>query len=318
VDGRRTIDTCRRHYLAAGTLACTLFLIFWGGLVTSTGSALSVPDWPLSYGMIQPPLVGGIFYEHIHRQIAAGVGFLTLVLAFWTSRREERRGVRRLAWVALAAVCTQGGLGAITVLFFTPLPVSAAHACLAQTFLCLVVALTYATSHEGTVPAARREDATGLRTAAIALVAGVFVQLVLGAIMRHIDRGQAALAIPDFPLALGQVIPPLDSGPVAIHFAHRVGALVVLVLVGNLVLRAFRSRDARFTRPALGLVALVLVQVTLGAFTVWTAKAVYPTCAHVANGAAVLATGFFLTLRAFRLTSAVEPAGAPSAVPESV
>jgi cytochrome c oxidase assembly protein subunit 15 len=180
-----------------------------------------------------------------------------------------------------------------------------------------VVALAYRTSHEGTIPAGKCFDSTGLRTAAVVLVAGIFGQLVLGAIMRHIDRGQAALAIPDFPLALGQVIPPLDSAPVAIHFAHRVGALVVLALVGNVVVRAFRSGDVRFTRPALGLVALVLVQVTLGAFTVWTAKAVYPTCAHVANGAAVLATALFLALRAFRVTSAPERTAAPSALPES-
>src|SRR5688572_4512896 len=92
-----------RHYWAAATLACTLVLIFWGGLVTSTGSALSVPDWPLSYGMVNPPLVGGVFYEHLHRVIASFVGLLTLILAVWTARTEPRAGVRRLAWIALAA-----------------------------------------------------------------------------------------------------------------------------------------------------------------------------------------------------------------------
>jgi heme a synthase len=293
-----------RHYWAGATLASTLFLIFWGGLVTSTGSALSVPDWPLSYGMLNPPLVGGIFYEHLHRMIASFVGLLTLILAIWTARVEPRVGVRRLAWVALGAVCVQGILGGITVRYFTPLPVSAAHACLAQTFLCLVVALTYATSREWTAAAPARADATGLRAATAIVTAAVFVQLVLGAIMRHVDRGQGALAIPDFPLALGRIIPPLGDPRVAIHFAHRTWAVVVVGLIVNLAIRAFGTGIARFRRPSLGLLALVVVQVALGATTVLTAKAVYPTTAHVATGAAVLALSFFLTLSAFRLLRA--------------
>lgn len=298
-----------RHRWAVATLACTLFLIFWGGLVTSTGSALSVPDWPLSYGMVNPPLVGGVFYEHIHRLIASFVGLLTLVLAVWTSRVEPRPGVRRLGWLALVAVCLQGILGGITVKFFTPLPVSAAHACLAQIFLCLTVALAFTTSQEWAATEPTQHDASGVRPAAAIVTVAVFVQLVLGAIMRHIDRGQAALAIPDFPLALGRIVPPLDSPRVAIHFAHRAWALVVVMLVVWLVMRAAASGDARLRRSAIGLLAIVAVQVTLGASTVLTAKAVYPTTAHVATGAAVLATSFFLTLRSFRRLRRADTAG---------
>jgi heme a synthase len=289
-----------RHYWTAATLAATLFLIFWGGLVTSTGSALSVPDWPLSYGMINPPLVGGVFYEHLHRVIASGVGLMTLILAVWTARRETQPGVRRLAWVALAAVCAQGILGGLTVKLFTPLPISAAHACLAQSFLCLVVALLYTTSREWTAGRSPQDDVAGLRVASATVTGAIFVQLVLGAIMRHIDRGQAALAIPDFPLALGRLVPPLDQAPVAIHFAHRVWAMVVVGLIVRLAVRAWRGGDTRFRRAASALVALVLVQVTLGATTVLTAKAVYPTTAHVATGASVLALSFFIALRSFR------------------
>ena len=73
------------------TVASTLVLIFIGGLVTSTGSGLAVPDWPLSYGMLMPPMVGGVFYEHGHRMVASVVGFLTLVLAVWTARAREPR-----------------------------------------------------------------------------------------------------------------------------------------------------------------------------------------------------------------------------------
>src|SRR5918996_1693124 len=93
--------------------ASTLFLIFAGAMVTSTGSGLAVPDWPNTYGwfMFSFPLskmVGGIFYEHGHRLIASTVGFLILVLAFWLGRTEPRRWVQRLGFIALAAVVTQG------------------------------------------------------------------------------------------------------------------------------------------------------------------------------------------------------------------
>jgi cytochrome c oxidase assembly protein subunit 15 len=130
-----------RHRFAVLTAACTLALIFIGGLVTSTGSGLAVPDWPLSYGMLMPPMVGGVFFEHGHRMAATFVGMLTTVLAVWTARRETRAGVRRLAWAALLAVIAQGLLGGLTVKFLLPAPVSVAHACLAQTFFCIVIAL---------------------------------------------------------------------------------------------------------------------------------------------------------------------------------
>ena len=85
-------------------VGATLFLIFAGGLVTSTGSGLAVPDWPLSFGMLFPPMIGGIFYEHGHRMVAATVGLLTIVLAVWLWRSEERAWVRRLGMVAVGAV----------------------------------------------------------------------------------------------------------------------------------------------------------------------------------------------------------------------
>src|SRR5262245_42148223 len=137
-----------RHRFARLTVGATLMLVFAGGLVTSTGSGLSVPDWPLSYGMLMPPMVGGVRFEHSHRMVATSVGFLTLVLAIWTARREPRRGVRSLAWGALAAVVAQGVLGGLTVIFLLPTPISVSHACLAQTFFCIVIALAYATSRE--------------------------------------------------------------------------------------------------------------------------------------------------------------------------
>ena len=94
----------------------TLFLIFAGAMVTSTGSGLAVPDWPLSYGMVMPPMVGGIFYEHGHRMIAATVGFLTVLQAIWLQLREPKRRVRILGWCSVGAVIAQGLLGGLTVI----------------------------------------------------------------------------------------------------------------------------------------------------------------------------------------------------------
>lgn len=286
-----------RHRWAVLTAAATLVLIFIGGLVTSTGSGLAVPDWPLSYGMLMPPMVGGIFYEHGHRMAATFVGLLTLILAVWTWRREPRAGVRRLAWAALAAVIGQGLLGGITVIFLLPTPVSVFHACLAQAFFCLTLALAFVTSREWTLSPPPAEDVAGVREAAALATGVVFVQLVLGAVMRHTGAG---LAIPDFPLAMGRVVPPLDSTPVVVHFLHRLGGVAVTAAVVYLARQAFRSRDRRLSRPAALLVILVAVQVALGAATVLTGKAVVPTTVHVATGAAVLGVCWLITLRARR------------------
>jgi len=299
-----------RHRLSVLLVASTLALIFVGGLVTSTGSGLSVPDWPLSYGMVMPPMVGGVFYEHGHRMVASAVGFLTLVLAVWTARAEARASIRRLAWTALAAVIAQGVLGGLTVIFLLPTPISVTHACLAQAFFCMTIALAYLTSREWLAPSGARDDVAGVRGAAVAATAAVLGQLVLGAIMRHIGAG---LAVPDFPRIYGRWIPPaeiLEQAPVAVHLAHRAGALVVLAFVLRLALRASRGHDVRLARPAQIALGLVFVQIGLGALTVLTGKAVLPTTAHVATGAAILGLCWFTTLRTRRHLRA--PALAPA------
>src|SRR5204863_7656108 len=136
-----------------------------------------------SDGRLMPPMVGGIFYEHGHRLVATTVGLLTIGLVIWLSRREPRAWVRRLGWAALGAVVAQGVLGGLTVIFLLPTAISVAHACLAQTFFCLVVALAVVTS-----PRWRDADsAPGGRVARIgaATVAMIFLQLLIGAVMRH-------------------------------------------------------------------------------------------------------------------------------------
>lgn len=285
------------HQFALLTAAATLLLIAAGGLVTSTESGLSVPDWPTTYGqnmLTFPPSkwVGGIRFEHGHRLIASLAGLLTVILAIWLTRREPRRWVVRLGWIAVAAVVAQGVLGGITVLYLLPTVVSVAHACLAQAFFGLTVVIATVTSPSWR--SGRPVEAWRVRRAATAAVALIFLQLVIGAVMRHTRAG---LAIPDFPLALGRIVPPLSSFPVVIAFAHRVGALLVAAAVLFLARESVQSRRRDLRRGALILLLLVGMQVALGAATVLTGKAVWITTAHVATGAlllgAALALGVF-------------------------
>ena len=290
------------HLFAAFVAAATALLIFAGGLVTSTGSGLSVPDWPNTYGwfMFAFPLekmVGGIFYEHSHRLIASVVGFLIVVLAVWLWRAEPRPWVRRLGYAALGAVITQGVLGGITVLWFLPDPISIAHAGLAQLVFCLTVTIAVVTS-AGWKRGYPTNDAT-LQTVAIVTTVATYAQILVGATMRHTDAG---LAIPDFPLAFGHLVPPLWTPSIAIHYAHRIGALIVTLLViattGH-VLRHHRS-NPELRQPSLLLLAFVAVQLTLGALTVLSGKQYVINSLHVVTGAAVLGTSLVLTLRAHR------------------
>ena len=293
------------HRYAKFVSAATVLLIVAGGLVTSTGSGLAVPDWPTSYGwnMFTFPMkhmVGGIFYEHGHRLIASGVGFLTIILALWIWRAEPRRWMRRLGFTALAAVCVQGLLGGITVLYFLPTAISTAHAGLAQIFFCLTIAIALFTSPSWTTPTHEPVDDHMLRVVATTTTACIYLQILVGAIMRHSDAG---LAIPDFPLVFGGLMPPQWTPQIAIHYAHRIGALLVTLAIAATVGHVWyhHSRRSELRRPALTLACLVLAQITLGAFVIWSQKNFAINTAHVAVGALTLATSLVLTLRSHRI-----------------
>src|ERR1041385_2011653 len=296
------------HRFALFTACCTAFLIFLGGLVTSTQSGLSVPDWPTTYGwnMFTFPFskwVGGIFFEHSHRLVASFVGFLTVILTLLTWLGEKRVWVKWLSAAALGAIILQGVLGGLTVLFLLPAPISTLHACLAQTFFCLVITITVVTSpqwKQGLPLIQSHAERVPVRILCGMTTAAVYFQLILGALMRHTNAG---LAIPDFPLAFGQIIPPFTSNKVIIHFSHRIGAVIVATMIVWTFVRIARSysNQVLLFRPALVMFALVAGQLTLGALTVWTAKAVLPTTAHVLTGALILGTSFLLTLRAYAM-----------------
>lgn len=276
----------------------TLFLIFAGAEVKSRDAGLSVPDWPLSYGKVWPKMVGDVFYEHGHRTIATAVGLLTVILAIWTARTDSRSWVRSLGWLVLVAVIVQGVLGGLTVKNLLPPSISATHATLAQTFLCLVGWWAYAGTKEWNSPSSAdpRVARTAFR-ACVGAVLAIFIQLLLGAWMRH---NEAGLAVPFFPVSeTGAWLPPTVDRLVIIHMLHRGFAVVAAVMV----LRAVGSVSKRV--PALGphaalVAALVLIQVMLGALVVWEKKSPVITSIHVMNGAAVLAFTWLMTLRVWR------------------
>jgi cytochrome c oxidase assembly protein subunit 15 len=284
----------------------TFLLLIAGGLVTSTDSGLAVPDWPKSYGMWMPPMVGGVLYEHGHRMVASLVGFLTVILAIWIAVKEKRKWMKVLGFIALAAVITQGILGGITVLYLLPLPISVAHATLAQSFFCLVVSLKYFTSEEWRIDPKRISAPATHRNIFIIMAALVYIQLILGGIVRH---SGAALAIPDFPLANGRLIPEFTTSEIAIHFLHRIGAVLVLIwtfVTARLVFGNYRNNSS-FMRPTILLIILVLAQIGIGGWTVLSKTAVPVATAHVAVGALILATTVVLLLRSFRYF-AISPA----------
>jgi heme a synthase len=288
------------HRYAKLVAASTVLLIAAGGMVTSTGSGLSVPDWPNTYGwfMFSFPMdkwVGGILYEHSHRLIASTVGFLTIILALWTWRVDPRTWVRKLGFAALGAVILQGLLGGLTVLLLLPPAVSIGHAGLAQLFFCITVTLALVTSPSWRAPQASIDDPV-LRQLSTTTTLLIYAQILLGATMRHTGAG---MAIPTFPLAFGHVLPPVWTPAIGVHFAHRVGALLVfcgIVATAAAVRRHQRDRPD-LMRPALLLVLLVCSQVTLGAFVVLSGLQPIINTLHVVNGALVLGTSLVLTLR---------------------
>ena len=276
------------HRYAVLWSVCTLFLVVAGGLVTSHDAGLSVPDWPLSYGKLMPPMDGNIFYEHGHRMVATTVGLLTIGMAIWLMRAEGRRWLRNLGWIALAAVIAQGVLGGMTVLFLLPKPVSIGHACLAQLFFSTTVAVALFTS-ENWARGARIVDDSGappLHWLALAAAACVFLQLALGAAVRH--------------QALG-ILP------------HVVGAMIATGMVLWVAVRVLmhHAEHVELRRSALAVLLIIFLQVFLGIAAYMsrlaTADAPQPmpvmivfTVAHVAVGALALASNVVLAIQVFR------------------
>ena len=293
------------------TVFSTLFLIFAGALVKSHEVGLSVPDWPTTYGkqMFAFPLsdmVGGIFYEHGHRIIATIVGFFTMIQAIWLGFTHHPDWLKKLGFFALAMVIIQGLFGGITVLFFLPPLVSIIHGILAQTFFIMTIIIAYSMSQEREN---RIDNGMGqsIRKGALLMGGLVYIQLILGALMRHTASG---LAIPDFPTMGGMWIPTFSSemmeninyilfdldldsvskGQVIIHFIHRLGAVIVTGTIGYFYAKHGQTIKASQTSKAvlISIIAIVIFQFSLGVFTVLSGRSPYIASFHVVTGAALL------------------------------
>src|ERR1044072_6088727 len=169
-------------------VACaTFFLIIAGALVTSHDAGLATNDWPLSNGQVFPRMVGNLFCEHGHRMVATTVGMLTIVLLIYILAKEKRDWVRKLGIFALLAVIAQGLLGGLTGELMLPLAVSAAHATLAQLFFCTTVSLAVFTSRSWMEarPLPEEEKGMPLRYLCTAALVTIFLQLIIGATLRH-------------------------------------------------------------------------------------------------------------------------------------
>jgi len=294
-------------------VACaTFFLIIAGALVTSNDAGLATEDWPLSNGQFFPEMVGNLFWEHGHRMVATTVGMLTIALLIYILAKEKRQWVRRLGVVALLAVIAQGLLGGLTVKWMLPLPVSTAHATLAQLFFCITVSLAVFTSRSWMEarPLTEEKGTLPLRYLCTAALVTIFLQLIIGATLRHSATWDQHL-------------------PTELILAHIGGALAVTVALGSAAMNVLlRHKGHSFlTQPARLALVLLVVQLLLGVAAYLTRLAspndpqplnpmISITVAHVACGALVFVTTIVLTLRTYRVLPATSAAMELAARPQ--
>jgi len=289
-----------------------LVLIFAGALVKSHEVGLSVPDWPTTYGyqMFQFPfsdMVGGIFYEHGHRMIATMVGFMTLILSIIVYLSDNELWLKKLTFFALGLVIIQGLFGGLTVLLYLPAYISIIHAILAQTFFVLIIYISFSLSKKDALKLDNLSNVSDLKTPAYFVAISIYIQLILGAIMRHTESG---LAIPDFPLSGGYIIPPFNQSmietiqsmhfdvgiqfvelyQIIIHYFHRLGAFIVTLSIGYFSYRVAQLKlsFSIVHKLTLSIILFLLIQIFLGAMTIWTVKNPLITSFHVLNGAIIL------------------------------
>lgn len=283
------------HRFAIVALVVTCGLIYAGGFVTTIGAGLAVPDWPTSFGQFNPdgwwkqPMVRE---EHGHRLIGGLVGLLTLTLCLMTLVKDCGSSLRVLGIVALVVVIIQGILGGLRVINVN-IYYAMIHGCLAQAFFCVLMAIAMISSPTWSRHTPQETPArSSFKLAVIATVA-IFIQLIIGAIMRH---SQAGLAISTFPLVNGGLVPDIWTFHISIHYAHRIWAIIVVALVIALFTRSFRGFRSRSRICAHAALGLVLLQATLGAATVLTQRAAIITTSHVLIGALLLASCFCCAL----------------------
>jgi cytochrome c oxidase assembly protein subunit 15 len=310
------------------TCVATLLLICSGGMVTSKNVGLAVPDWPTTFGynMFLFPVskwVGGILFEHTHRLMGSLVGSLTIILAVWLWLREDRRWVRSLGVIAVVGVILQGILGGLRVTMMKD-QIGVFHACVAQAFLGLLVFIALVTTKFWISIADQRfglQKFPPNKTVAIAVTVAIYVQLALGATMRHQHRD---LAILDFPTANSAWIPDTSAVALAkinawrdarafsyvtafqiwLQMVHRFLALIIAIAIVAFCTRIWREPPAFAMLKRLSVLWVILVfgQITLGAWVIWSNKAADVATAHVALGAVMLSFGVSISAICWRIS----------------
>ena len=314
------------HRFAVLTAITTFLLLGIGGLVTSHDAGMSVPDWPTSYGynMFALPIKfwkGGALFEHTHRLLASGAGLLTTILTVWLWLKDSRKWMKWLGVLAFLLVAAQGVLGGLRVTMHMD-SLGVFHGVLAQFFFVLTCAIALFTSRFWAELAAKQITFSvprGLRSHVLFVTVLIFVQLILGATMRHQHAG---LAIPDFPAAYGKIWPdtsavavahynaqrmdvngenPITAFQIILQMLHRLAALAIFAGVASAAwLSGKRLGGANtLTKIAWSWLALIVVQILLGAWTVWSNKAADVATAHVLIGALSLVIGAFWCVLAF-------------------
>jgi cytochrome c oxidase assembly protein subunit 15 len=277
------------HRFAKLAAGATFLLLIIGGIVNATGSGLACPEAVVvCHGQIFPKLTAfdGVLYEHGHRLAAMTVGCLQIALTvFLIKRRPE---LTKLAWLLLAMVVAQGGLGAVTVALKLPWWVATLHLLLAMSYFATLIYTAFLTRPAPSVVELQRHDKLraelgSARTWIAAAVGVVFVQLILGALVRHTNAATACLGIPACT-PQGEWWPN-ETMQQGIQMVHRGFGIVVAIVTTTSAVMVLRRAKSWASLRVLALIAplLVLGQIALGIFTVLTIRAVPLAVGHFAG-----------------------------------
>lgn len=320
-DGARTVAPARRPHrglrgLAIVATAVTFALVAVGGLVRATGSGEGCTGWPrCSATSWLPPLEYHSLIEYSHRMTAfldvVLVGALAVVA---TARYRDAPRVFRMAWAGVVLVFVQAALGGVVVKGDLAALLVTAHFGTAMVLVAVLVYVTVASYSLEPRPAGPADGFTWLARIA---AGATFALMAAGAYVRGEDAG---LAFPDWPLMNRRLVPTLSTPPAAVHFAHRMLAVAVAVLVGALVLLAWRRRRSSGPASALAFVAagLFVAQVFVGAANVWTRLAPAAVVAHVALAGLVWGSLVATAAAARACQAPAEPSGSSPAGPRVV